>query len=187
MLEEPGLELYPLYYHREDKSFSIADREIPVSSESYKETLFPSGNAVESYEIPDHPVHLGIFGNPITTPRFYDWLIANSTADNLLETKFVMQEVFEELRGAKLEGKPSAASLTSPFGFEAYFLRPGHLLLQVIGNCACLGTNPDGYIVDYHEWDSRYAEYTFHNIDTESQRISLLSGLGHLSKISKKR
>lgn len=117
-------------------------------------------------------------GHPLTTPKLYRWL-QTAENDDFIRTAHVMKDVFEEVSGEKLKGKHHDEM--HPFGFSVGLQREGHLNLSVLGSCACLGTNPDGHIVDWNEWDSGFTELAFHNIDSKTQFISIMAGLGHVA------
>lgn len=174
--------LRELIYDQKRKMFSIGgeDHDV-VSHDLYRNLLFPTGSQPPDEELPRKAVLLNDFGNPITTPRFFRWLTTGNRVGIFHETSDVMRDVFEKLQGEKLKGK--LHERMDPFGFSCSFIREGHMTLSVLGNCACLGTNPDGHFVDWREWETGFAEYEFHNIDMPHQRISLLAGLGHLALI----
>ena len=180
MFEEIDLDLHPMSFDVNVQAFTIGGNVIPLDSPNLVlETYSPSGVEAFKNEIINEPVHLGVFGNPLTTPKFSIWLQQNCTKDDLESARRAMMTVFEilqDFRLGKIQDNPD-----SIFGFGIGFLRPGHLRLNTIGNCACLGVSVDGHTVSSDEWDTGFAEYEFHNIDMPAQRISLLAGLGHLA------
>lgn len=179
-LEQVDVQLRTLYYEHEERLFVVGGRECNVSDEDVdKELKFANGEPVTKEQINTHPVLLGTWGNPITTPKFYSWLRAGDKSANFQQTARVMKEVFEDVSQEKLDGKRHDEM--HPLGFSASLQREGHINLSVLGNCACLGTDPDGHLVDWNEWDSGYTELALHNIDTKPQYVSIMAGLGHLA------
>jgi hypothetical protein len=180
IFEDSEFGMHPMSYDVDARAFTIGGKVVPLTSpDLVLETHSPSGIEVVHNEIMEVPVHVGLFGNPFATPKFYRWLQESCRKDDLESARRVMMTVFEEVHGVQL-GKIQD-SPDNLFGFGVGFLRPGHLTLNTIGNCACLGVSVDGHIVSYREWDTGFAEYEFHNIDMPAQRISLLAGMGHLA------
>lgn len=178
-LKEVDLNLQPFYYEHEKQTFVIGGNELALDdSDLLGELRYSDGLAVDRDEITKHPVLLGVWGNPLTTPKLYRWLQAVEQQD-FIRTANVMKEVFEEVGGEKLKGKHHDEM--HPFGFSAGLQREGHINLTVLGSCACLGTNPDGHIVDWQEWDSGFTELALHNIDSKTQLVSIMAGLGHIA------
>lgn len=175
--------MHPLHYNLDERTFVIGGKTIPLdSSDLVRETYDPSGEEVAGEALLATAVGIGIWGNPLTTPKFYDWLQEGCTQNDLENARVAMHGVFEVRRGMKV--KRELGTNDSLWGFSAGFLRPGHLNLSTIGNCACLGVKVDGHIVDSDEWDTGFAEYEFHNTDYDFQRISLMAGLGHLARLA---
>lgn len=177
--------MFPLHYERDDRAFSIGGVAVPLSSVNLvRESYAPSGASAPYDQIPKFPLHLDLFGNPFATPKFYNWLQRSCGKSEFKGAREVMLDVFERLIGDEIVPALDLDKDDRLFSFSAGFLRPGHLNLSTIGNCACLGVKVDGHIIDYEEWDTGFAEYEFHNIDFEEQRISLLAGIGHLARIA---
>lgn len=127
------------------------------------------------------PVAVHASANPMMLPRFYNWLLAANRQTEFNDTKRVMFEVYKAVSQVPdLEFD----RLTGPFGFDVVLYRPGHPALSVIGNCACLGVDPGGDLYDEQDWDEGFASYSFHNIDTKPQAVSLYAGLGHLASLA---
>lgn len=173
------MNLLPFYYEHANKSFVVGGNELPLDDpELMRELRYSDGESIGREDIMKHPVLLGVWGNPLTTPKLYRWLQV-AEPEEFTQTAHVMKEVFEEVSGEKLKGKHH--NEMHPLGFSAGLIREGHINLSVIGSCACLGTNPDGHIVDWNEWDSGFTELAFHNIDSKTQFISIMAGLGHVA------
>lgn len=178
--EEVDMELYPFFYEHENRLFMVGGHELALDHPDLERELrFVDGEGIEKDAITKYPVLIGIWGNPLTTPKLYRWLRDDVTEKDFVQTSQVMKQVFEEVGGQKLEGKHH--NEMHPFGFSAGLLREGHINLSVLGSCACLGTNPDGHMVDWQEWDSGFSELEFHNIDSKTQFVSILAGLGHIA------
>ncbi len=67
-------------------------------------------------------------------------------------------------------------------GFSMSMIRDEHphFNLTTNGNCACYGVEPDT-MIGVRYWSEKIAAIKFHNADMESQKVSLLAGLGHLA------
>lgn len=179
-LEQVDMELHPLFYEHGSRLFVVGGQELALDDPDLERQLhFTEGGGVDKREITKYPVLLGVWGNPLTTPKFYTWLAESGRAADFTGTSKVMKEVFEEVHGQELKGRHHDEM--HPLGFSAGLLREGHINLTVLGSCACLGTNPDGHIVDWNEWDSGFTELAFHNIDSKPQMVSIMAGLGHLA------
>lgn len=171
--------LRAFYYEHDIRTFVIGSREAQVTDDTVvHEFSFPKSEPVPKEQIASYPVLLGLWGGTLATPKFYSWL-NEQPKDVFTETSLVMKQVFEDVLGDVLDGDHH--DTMHPFGFSAGLLRKGHLTLSVLGNCACLGSNPNGHIVDSDEWDTGYVEMTTHNIDTKPQHVSIMAGLGYLA------
>lgn len=181
LIADGTIELSRFSYNHERREFTNGASQYPLLGEdTYKGLLFIDCATVPVEEIPSVPVLTNIFGNQVTTPKFYTWLRDMDDESILDETAVVIHEAFSELRGVNLGATERGVSHMSA---DVNFLREGHLFLQTVGNCACLGVSVDSHVVDYNEWGSGYAAYEFHNIDFPAQHISLLAGLGHLAAL----
>jgi len=182
-VESDELEFRHLYYDHPNYTFKIGGVENLIEGEASKDVLiFPSGHAVDKHGLSKHPVVLGVLGNPIATPMFFEW-VSNCDHEVIFpEVKSVIREVYARVLDIEIPeyDRESSAHINFNVGFE----REGHVHLQTFGNCACLGTDPDGIMVDYRDWDTGYAEYTLHNIDRPAQYISLFAGLGHFATLA---
>lgn len=167
------------YYEHGIRTFVIGNQEVQATDEAVvNEFRFPKGEPVSKEQIACNPVLLGLWGDTLATPKFYTWLNDQPKA-TFTETSHVMKQVFEDVSGDVLEADHH--DTMHPFGFSAGLLRKGHINLSVLGNCACLGSNPQGHTVDSDEWYTGYVEMTIHNVDSRPQYVSIMAGLGHLA------
>ena len=119
----------------------------------------------------------------ITLPRFRNFVRDGWNADVEREVTEVMRDVMNSMVPV-----PEALMSASPdhLGFGAMVInrRMGRLVLQVPGNCACLG--PDATAFPFREmlWEEGVFVNTFHNTDTPPQRAALLAGLGHVAGLA---
>lgn len=133
-------------------------------------------------EVPDVPLVETIL-RPVMLPRMYDWLNDHFSDDVADETAEVMRQVFVQLRPDMSEHiKPGRDHVGGIFGFNVQRLRHEHphLTLVTLGSCACFGVDVDGPFGE-RVWNERIASFSFHNIDTPEQEISLRAGLGHIA------
>ncbi len=165
-------------YDHANQAFRVGTRE--VSIEHAKENhriLFPQeGDSAAADGVNMATTIMGF----VMYPRMYDWLHTHLDTALMDDTVDVMKSVYVELRTdiprAHLQRD------TGVFGFSAY--RPSekhpHIGLSVLGHCACMNVSADGMIGQY-EWDTKFASFRMHNIDTPEQRVSILAGLGHMA------
>lgn len=66
----------------------------------------------------------------------------------------------------------------SVLGFTFGFTRPGHPLVRVMGDCACLGTDASALTFKSRDWPNGYAEFSLHNAPDPRQRTALYAGIG---------
>ncbi len=117
---------------------------------------------------------------PIMLPKMHEWLNENRDSQTLqAEVTEVIGDVFEKLHPDRVIQKGQDRGF---IGFNMFFASRElpHPTLQTLGNCACMGvteSNPLGNKV----WVDEVASFTFHNVDTREQHISLLAGLGYLA------
>lgn len=187
LLNELGDEFkfYPFHYEHESRSFRFGSKALSINdSELSNELWSPSTKPVYGEEVLKHHLLIGPLGDPVSTPRFHDWFEKNTNEKVLLSTAQVIFDVFADTVGIELHERPTTARGVSAFGAEANAIRPGQPNLQTIGNCACTGPEIFGNMFAEEDWEYGFAEYGFHNIDRDEQRISLLAGLGHLAYLS---
>lgn len=158
------------------KNFSLSDSDIE------DRLLFPEGEIVPKEKLKSHPVILDNFGHPATTPKLFSWITSIDEKPVFAEASAVMKDVYIRISGERLSDEDIASRIHYDFGVG--FIREGHMTLRVIGNCACLGTNPEGNFISGDDWDTGYTELELHNVDSAEQHISLFAGLGHLATLA---
>lgn len=149
------------------RNFSIGGDTLALDSSDLEYALlFPSGKPITATELLNFPAGL-YFGHPITTPKLFSWLSRPDASAHFQQTADVMRDAFSELDKIKLTTRQHKAM--NLMGFSCSLIREGHVTLTVLGNCACLGTDPCGDLVDEHDWDTGFVELAFHNADTPTQ------------------
>ena len=182
-LDGEGFGAQSFYYDHSGRQFLVGGTSFQVTGpETMQELLFPGGVQLTLDEVPKHPVVINNTAHPIATPRMFTWLTSTDIETAFEDTKTVMREVFADIQNIEIDATNQEG--LSVWNFGAHFIREGHVRLQVIGDCACLGTIPDGGIVDSDDWETGYVEYGLHNIDMPAQYISLFAGLGHLASLA---
>lgn len=180
------LETARFAYDRDAASFLVNDQPLALDAIAASPVLL--GDTVNESLTQVSPAELSSLNltdfSLLSTPRFFDWLM---TADGMRAVRGV-PEVIHQVFNAVHDVKTPYRGRDSLHGFGAAYLREGHVIVNTIGSCACLGVKVDGHIVNYNEWESKYAEYEFHNLEKSfpAQTISLLAGLGHLAHLSDK-
>lgn len=171
-------------YDAESRQFTVGSEQVPLSEfdESEYRRTPPEPLKLEQAQtlIDESSLLLNSFGAHFQTPRMYKWLTSldaaawQSASDNVTD---VMIDAFAEVsdmpRKQLLKG--------SLWGFGTTFYRPGHPSFTVLGDCACYGVSPQGYVFGQDSWEDGFAEYTPHNIDFPAQRIALYAGAGALA------
>lgn len=122
----------------------------------------------------------------ITLPRFRDFVRDGWSADVEAEVTEVMRDVMGSVIPVSSTFLGSSPDRLG-FGATVINRRMGRLVLQVPGNCACLG--PDATAFPFREmlWEEGVFVNTFHNVDTPPQRAALLAGLGHVAGLATRR
>ena len=165
-------------YSHEDRIFTVGTRK--VSSDEAKEnyrTLYPQENDAPASAKTALANTLVSF---VMYPRMYDWLHNNLDTALMDETTEVMIDAFADIR--KDTDRKHLQPDTGLFGFSMNRIRGEHphIVLSVLGRCACMGVSVNG-MIGQSEWDTKFAAFDMHNIDTIEQRLSVLAGLGHLA------
>jgi len=145
VFEHVAPEFRPFTYDFEQRTFTIAGETLELANlDLYKNLLLPVGAPISANELLEVPVALDIFGHPVTTPELFSWLTKPETSEHFQQTADVMRDAFSELGDILKERHHKEMNA---MGFSCYLLREGHISLSVLGNCACLGTNPDGHLI----------------------------------------
>ena len=137
----------------------------------------------EVNEVPDTALVHGIL-RIVMLPKMYDWLQENASTELFTQASEIMHDVFTGLEPRML-GKVATHDPYSHWGFNVARLRPEHphIVLTTLGDCACFGVEIDG-IFGEHTWDQKVAEFGYHNVDYNPQKVSLLAGIGHIAHLA---
>ncbi len=173
-------------FDRDNGEFQIYNPELEIisldtlrtSPGAFVDALVFRENQVPLREVTVGAAILGLYlmGTPILQRYLTD--TTNDLTQVLLETQKVMREVQSAMIDRDLSGEPLNAGF---MGYNAEFLREGQPVLSVIGNCACLSVDYDGFMFDESDWDTGYTSWDAHNIDGDQQWASLYAGVGYLS------
>ena len=167
----------------------------PFYFDEYTQKFYIGGNYVELIDYPNSQLpmqgkrvsetdallltHVGHFG----LTKLFEFLQTPQRVDQIRQGVVdLMVDVYESIKGIDL-GKISRQP-DSLFGFNLNLLRPGHISLNVIGNCACYGVDPSSHFLEEIDMDYGLMHFAEHNIDDEAQRTALHAGLGHLAKLA---
>lgn len=180
-IESGELDMYNFSYDTATKEFSVAGARVTLA-DAKNNMGSPFLGARDITPTPSTELQSIVLSqfNPISRPCFNDWVSSPSAVESLYYVPEVMRTAYADLEGITLNSDKNTDSL---WGFSVSFLRAeyGHIRLSTVGNCACMGVAANGYLVSYQDWQTKYAEYEFHNIDFATQKISLLAGLGFLA------
>ncbi len=195
ILSQPEIikQITPLAYDVQHDRFLFGDgpNRVELSTKDFKMQIDANNEAsASSLYIPDlqvsylqeiNDLKLGILhGQRIFAgPRFFDFIETPKGSETLSRVPSSMLKVFNEAMPVSRQTDSSTIGNT-PFSFYVNKLREGHLIVNAIGNCACLGVDGDGLLRE-SDWPTKFAEYSFHNIDFIAQRVSLISGLAFVA------
>ncbi|NNN21649.1 MAG: hypothetical protein HKL80_06565 [Acidimicrobiales bacterium] len=174
--------LYPFAYVNEDKAFSIGDGKVALTDfdpYTFSSDELGLGDGIDIDEMPQQAALISIMGGVIIGPKLHEWVEANPKV--LADTYKVMYEAYVAFLD-DLSQVP-AERTTSHMGFASGLREYGGIGLQVLGNCACMGPNPQSYYID-GQFEHGFGEYDLHNADSQVQRASLYAGLGHLAQLT---
>lgn len=165
-----------VYDHNEQR-FVIGARELGIREA--KENTRLLGAFSEDVVSSQEPALTFAHWNPLGMPSMYDWINDNFTRQVSRETVDVMRDVYSVLRP---DIPKDILSDNGHMGFSAQ--QPergrGHVILTVLGICACMGVSATGLTGERY-WPSKYASYDMHNMDTPEQRVAINAGLAHIA------
>lgn len=193
-LEDVDVE--PFYYDADLLRFIVGNRQFNLEDVKASDLLPESRlneqhvGVIEGFELPIRPItDFGVavsFSGFLGTPRLFDACdTGQKIADLRREVVEVMHSAFDVVMQIRRNDDyvlpKSFLNPDSLFGFDFGYYRPGHPSFNVMGNCACLGVIPEGFILDDMDREKGFMEFDLHNIDFDFQEIALLAGLGHMS------
>lgn len=177
--------LLPFQYDADNREFQIGETSIELAEfDPYKFT--PDVDEDDAGNIPidqmhEHPLMISVMSGVIGGPKLHEWATANSQV-LAKEATEVMHQAFVSLIDEEFASE--VKNETAGFmGFDAGVRENGGVVLQVFGNCACLGVSQDGLFV-YDGMENGYGQYELHNADNQPQRASLYAGIGHLARLA---
>lgn len=116
---------------------------------------------------------------PIALPKFHTWLNDNMSNALFDETADVIRDVLIRLRPDLSDIQQRGLGFMG-FNVARTTREHPHILLQTLGNCACMSVDAHGIFGERY-WDEQIASFSNHNVDTPEQETSLLAGLGHIA------
>lgn len=188
--------MLPLQYKHDEKVFLLDGNEIKLEDfNPYKlfnflvdlldidvqdpDFEFPDGIDVE--EMLDHPLLVGIsLATIITGPSFAEY-IAQNRGKITKEIPVIIKEAFEIVNGQLTQIETDG--FRGHLGFDANINIEGNLTLQTLGDCACLGVDPNGQFI-LEGTENGFSTYGLHNNDALTQTVSLYAGLGHIAHLA---
>jgi hypothetical protein len=127
-------------------------------------------------KLPETPLSMPALGNIVGGPKLHNWAKTNS--EKIDGTVDVMKKAYQAFYEESLDLPRD--DIISHVGFASELQPNGGIVLQVMGNCACLGPDPTRFkFADTME--NGFTEYDLHNTDTQAQRASIIAGLGHIA------
>lgn len=176
ILEHTGVKRFS--YDHSKHEFTLGERVLSVEEAVQNPRLL--GVSSEDKNTITEPALTFALGNPLGTPRMYDWINDNFTQDVSRETVDVMKDVYSAVRpDIPKDILPSDGYMG--FSAEQPKRGRGHIVLTVIGNCACMSVSATGSITNVRDWPSKYASYSTHNVDSPEQKVAIYAGLAHIA------
>jgi hypothetical protein len=176
---------YPFSYEPNTQQFLLGDESVGLKEfhEYYIEPREPISQEEAAALIRESPLAIQSSEELHMLPSLHKWL-TSITLDSWRalqdETTEVLIDSYAELSGTAkhklLKG--------SHWGFGTEFIRPGHPIFTVLGDCACYGVGLYGTF-GQEAWDAGFASFDFHNIDWPAQKIALMAGAGAVATASK--
>lgn len=181
--KEPN-SMFDFSYDHSIYAFNIANAQISLAdfdpyTFSTHDTDVDEGDSLLVDALLHKRLVLPSYGGLIAGPTLHEWIGENSGTVQR-ETPKVMYEAFISM--VKEPQEISDGSF-GHMGFDTRVSETGSLILQVFGNCACMGVNQHGGMIQGIE--EGFAQYDLHNADSQVQRASLYAGIGHLAFVAK--
>jgi hypothetical protein len=181
----PVIAAYPpekFEYDPTNRQFTVGEAVVPLNDFNtfIPGVTEPIDEVAAEKLIAESTLVLGSFDRLFQMPKMYEWLKSldsKKVAETFDQVSDTMIEAYLELSGMKRKDMHKG----SHWGFGVQFYRPGHPVLTVVGDCACLGVTPHGYMFDEHAWNAGLSEYETHNIDWPAQETTLMAGAGTLA------
>lgn len=182
---EPNSDLLPFDYDANGQEFKVGETALELAEfDPYKSSPDVEEDGAGSIPIDkmhEHPLMIPTMSGVIGGPKLHEWATANSELVAKEATE-VMHRAFVSLIDEEFASEVKNVS-AGFMGFDAGARENGGVVLQVFGNCACLGVSQDGLFV-YDGMENGYGQYELHNADSQAQRASLYAGIGHLARLA---
>ena len=171
----------PFQYDHTSGTFQFGDEEVAVKDVGLFGSAHASGEDLNVDDIREYMTTVPFvhtFIHPIQLPAANAFFQHGWNADIASETREIMADVlianterFKRSDRAKLLARGSFGVLRRE--------EPEDVIVSTVGACACLG--PD-YTTHFSDPELQIMEYTYHNVDGLPQKLSLMSGLGHIAR-----
>ncbi len=173
-------DFFPLTYDVNTEMFTIATKDVALHEfDLYTFNYLEMGLSGKGIEINDalkYPALLPVIGNVILGPKLHEF--AKEYPQEITDTANIMRTAFSSF----LEDPSQVDDMGGHLGFAAGLRRDEGIHLQVMGNCACMGPDPNGIFPS--RFEEGFAEYFLHNADSQAQRASLYAGIGHIARLA---
>lgn len=171
----------PFQYNHESGRFQFGDEEIAVGDVGIFGSAHANGEDLSADDIREYMTTVPFvhtFIHPIQLPAANAFFQHGWNSDIASETREVMADVL--LANTDRFTRSDRAKLLAQGSFGVLRREdPGDVIISTVGACACLG--PD-YTTHFSDPELHIMEYTYHNVDSLPQKLSLMSGLGHVAR-----
>lgn len=172
----------PFTYDADERMFTIGQEKVAL--DRYADYIAQHADSISSEQalalVEENALLLNVFDNHFQMPRMTEWIRSQTEKDWQNVSNSITETMIQAY--AEVSGYDKKQLLKGTFmGFGLVLYRPGHPVFNVVGNCACYGVSPHGYVLDEHYWNDGFAEYESHNIDNQFQLTALHAGAGALA------
>lgn len=185
----------PFYFDPEKMLFVAGNRDSqttfsPFTSEGFFKDMLNirREGAAGKNEIEDTDVLLYVTLGPLIQLPLSRKILAEQIVPDENKKRELSERVRKVMRRVYQDLNPSfklPLDRYDSMSIFANFDETGKIRLNTFGFCACLNPDPDSMFFEYNHDINSPLSYFTHNIDSESQRMSLMAGMGTVAFVVK--